>query len=272
MLMDFSCIYCNYLCMTIRKRNIFLITSNFILFIILIMTASIPFIMDAKNDIPYSVIFYSPDFTMPLILLTFSIISIYLIKYYFLKTNSSEIFFFTLFLISTAFDTSRSIIAALSYLQSPEYYNLLISRICYFGKIFGLLSLFLSALFSSDVETKKIGTSTAIIILISYTLSSSIPFSTYKLSTMIQQPGFLNYFIFSVISIEILTIMIFVLNYLQSGKREYLILSISTFMILTGREITFFSTDPVVFLSGLSILTAGTILFTNKIHHIYAWY
>ncbi len=258
--------------MTISKRNIFFVASNIILILVFIITASVPIVIGQKTDIPYSVIFYSADFLLPLILLLFSIIAIYLIRYSFLITNSSEIFFFVLFLISLVFDVSRSLIAAFSYLKFPEYYMLFISRICYFGRFLGLLSLFLSALFSADVETRKTETATAIIILISYILSSSIPFSTYKLATMIQQPGYFSYFAFSILSIEILTVLIFILNYLQSGNSEYIGLSASMFLIFAGREITFFTSEPVLFISGLIALAAGALFFSGKIHYIYSWY
>lgn len=258
--------------MTITRRNIFFIISIIVLLMIMIITFLIPFIVEKIADIPFSVILYSPDFFMPIVLLLFSVISLYYIRYSFLKTNSSEIFFFSLFLISLMFDLTKSYITAFSYFRIPEYYNIYISRVCYFGKFFGLSALFMAAFFTSDVETKKTETSATLIILISYMLSSSIPFSTYKLSTMIQQAGYFSYFAFAVLSIELLTVLIFVFNYFQTGNMEYLMLSLSTMLIFTGREITFFTSEPLIFAAGLICLTAGTVLFTNKVHQIYSWY
>ncbi len=258
--------------MTITRRNIFLLISTFTLFIITALTSSFPFIIQERTDIPFSVILYSPDFFMPVILLLFAAVSLFILRFSFLKTNSSEIFFYSLFLISLVFDLSRSYIAVFTYFKIPEYYNIYASRVCYFGKFFGLSSLFMAAFFTSDADTKKTETGAAVIILISYMLSSSIPFSTYKLSTMIQQPGYFTYFAFSILSIECLTVLIYIFNYFQSGNREYLTLSLSMLLVFTGREITFFLTEPVIFISGLILLITGTLIFSNKVHQIYSWY
>ena len=258
--------------MTITKRNIFLLTSIFVLLFFTLITASVPFIIQQKTEIPFSVILYSPDFFMPVLLLLFTVICLFVIRFSFLKTNSSEIFFFSLFLISLAFDLSRSYIAVFNYFRIPEYYNIYASRVCYFGKFFGLSALFMAAFFTSNAETKKTETTAVVIILISYMLSSSIPFSTYKLSTMIQQPGYFSYFAFSILSIECLTILIYIFNYLQTGNREYIPLSISMVLIFAGRETTFFISEPFVFIAGLIFLSAGTIIFSNKVHQIYSWY
>ena len=258
--------------MTITKRNIFLLISILFLLLLTLITASVPFLIQKKTEIPFSVILYSPDFLMPVILMLFSVISLFLIRYSFLKTNSSEIFFYSLFLISLMFDLSRSYIALFNYFRIPEYYNIYASRVCYFGKFFGLASLFTAAFFTSEGETKKTETTTAVIILISYMLASSIPFSTYKLSTMIQQPGYFTYFAFSVLSIECLTLLIYIFNYLQSGNREYIPLALSMILIFAGRETTFFISDPAVFITGLIFLSIGTVIFSNKVHQIYSWY
>ena len=258
--------------MTITKRNIFLLISIFVLLFLTLITAAVPFIIQNRTEIPFSVILYSPDFFMPVLLLLFTVISLFFIRFSFLKTNSSEIFFFSLFLISLAFDLSRSYIAVFNYFRIPEYYNIYASRVCYFGKFFGLSSLFIAAFFSSNAETKKTETTAAVIILISYMLSSSIPFSTYKLSTMIQQPGYFSYFAFSILSIECLTALIYIFNYLQTGNREYIPLSISMMLIFAGRETTFFISEPFIFIAGLISLAAGTVIFSNKVHQIYSWY
>ncbi len=258
--------------MTITKRNMFLLTAVITLFTITILTALVPFILQKKFEIPFSVILYSPDFSMPLILMLFSITGLVIIRYSFLKTNSSEIFFFSLFLISLVFDLSRSYVAVFSYFRIPEYYNIYASRVCYFGRFLGLASLFTAAFFTFDTETKKIETAAAVIVMISYMLSSSIPFSTYKLSTMIQQPGYFTYFAFSIFSIECLTVLTYIFSFIQSRSREYILLSISMVFVFTGRETTFFISDPARFLTGLILLAAGTAIYSNKVRQIYSWY
>ena len=99
--------------MTITKRNIFLLISILFLLLLTLITASVPFLIQKKTEIPFSVILYSPDFLMPVILMLFSVISLFLIRYSFLKTNSSEIFFYSLFLISLMFDLSDHILHCL---------------------------------------------------------------------------------------------------------------------------------------------------------------
>ncbi|MDX9800360.1 MAG: hypothetical protein RBT69_03375 [Spirochaetia bacterium] len=259
--------------MTITSRN------NIALGIVLLLSFMILFLLAA----PFSIAvaekstvllkdFFTYNYIYSLILIIYALAGILSVRTFFYKTNSLEIFFFMLFLLSIIFESSRSFIIILEYLNSPSSYIMFLSRAAYFGKIFGTGALFTSALFSSAIETRKLDTHVIAIVVLSFLLSSSIPLSDNLLQNSYYRPGFFNYFIFSLIFIDILTAIIFLVIFFQKKNREYVLLAISILLITFGRELSFYFSSPVYFTAGIIFMVIGTFLYSGNLHSIYKWY
>ncbi len=263
--------------MTITQRNNTLLVVIGILLVILLFLAFAPYILYEAGEIEsftaaYKKFCTSPNYIFGFTLLLYSAVSLFFVRLFFYKTNSTEVFFFMLYLISLLFESSRSLILLLKELNSSFVYIMFLSRAAYFGKICGVFSLFVSALSSSDIGISKLNTPIIIIAVLSFMFSSAVPLSDNILDSGYYMPGFFNYFIFTFLFIEFLTVLIFVINYFQKRNNEYFYLALSTMLIVIGREITFYLVSIEYFIAGMAFMIAGTILFSNKLHEIYKWY
>ena len=259
--------------MTITQRNSISLLVIILLLLILSVLIFIPFIFAASDslNIDYADLL-TPNYIYAFLLILFSSVSLFTIRLFFYKTNSLEIFFFMLFLSTMIFETSRPLISILQQLNSPSNYIMFFSRTAYFGKICGTTSLFVSALFSSDLETRKLDTPIIIIIVLSFLLSASMPLSDNVLQNSYYKPGFFNYFVLSFLFIDVLTFMVFIINFFQKKSNEYIFLALSILLISSGRELTFYYAKTEFFAAGIAFMISGTILFSNKLHGIYKWY
>lgn len=259
--------------MTILNRNNFIMGIIYFIFAILILKTVLLFLIsiESGNSNLYQ-IFITPHYILPFFLLVFSVISLFVIRFYFFKTNSPEVFFFIIFLLTFVFDSARTFIYLIDYLNIPFNTVMILSRISYFGKFAGTAALFVSALYSSDFQIRRHGTPLAIISVTSFVLSSSMPLAYDILPNLYLMPGYLNYFIFTIISVQFLAVLIFVIIFFQTKNNEYLLLSLSFILIFAGRELTFYSINIFLFTSGMILLSAGTAFFISKLHYIYSWY
>lgn len=245
----------------------------FLLLLLLAALIAMPFAVFSNNWEEITAYFYSSNnYLYSLILVFYGATSLFLVRMYFYKTNSLEIFFFMLFLSTMFFESARTFILVLEHFDAPRTFLMFFSRTAFFGKIFGTTSLFISALFSSDIEIKKLDTPIIAIIILSFLLSSSMPLSDNILQNSYFRPGFFINFILAFIFIDFLTLLVFIINYFQKKNLEYLYLAVSILFIVTGRELSFYFVSYQAFMAGLILLVSGTALFSIKLHGIYKWY
>lgn len=260
--------------MTIAQRNT---TSFYIIALmagLLLLLTLIPLYLFFSETLKSSAgrIFFNLNYIYSVILILYSALSLSAARLFFFKTNSMEIFFFMLFLSTFIFEISRPVIILVNEFDMPFNYSMFLSRTAYFGKICGTSSLFLSALFSSDIETRKLDTPIIVIIVLSFLLSTSMPLSDYLLQNTYYKPGFFRNFIISFVFIDFLTILIFIINFFQKRNNEYFYLALGLALIVAGRELSFYFTTPSYFISGVVSMIAGTVIFIIKLHRIYKWY
>lgn len=260
--------------MTIKQRNniIFIIISVHLLVILILVAIPCIFALTQEKEITDYKVFLSPNYFFSILILIYATVSIFVTRRSFYKTNSREIFFFILFLSSLFFYAAKPIIIICELLNTPSIYIMFFSRCAFFGKIFGIAALFLSALFSSDLEITKLDTPIILMSVLSYAISASIPLSDNVLANGYFRPAFFNYFMFSLFFMNILIILIFIINFFQKGSKEYLFLSLSVFMIGAGNELLFFSSSTLYFIIGFIFMISGTAFFSHKLCNIYKWY
>ncbi|MCL2481498.1 MAG: hypothetical protein FWF38_07290 [Spirochaetaceae bacterium] len=263
--------------MTITHRNNTLLVIIGILVAVLIFLAFVPYILYMTGEIESAYLAYkklctSSNYIFGFLLILYSAASLFILRLFFYKTSSTEVFFFMIYLVSLAFESSRSLIVILQELNSSFVYIMFLSRVAYFSKMCGVFALFTSALASSDMIINKLNMPVIIIIVISFMLSSAIPLSDNTLDNSYYMPGFFSYYFFALIFIEFLALLIFVINYFQKRNTEYFYLAISLLFIVTGREITFYMVSIPYFSVGMAFMIAGTALFSSKIREIYKWY
>ena len=263
--------------MTIAQRNNTILVIIGILAVILIFLALAPYILYKSGEIEssylaYKKLFTSKNYIFGILLILYSIVSLFVLRMYFYKTNSTEIFFFMIFLASLVFESSRSLILVFQEFNASFVYIMFLSRTAYFSKMCGVFALFLSSLASSDIGITKLNMPVIILFVLSFLFSSTIPLSDNVLENSYYMPGFFSYYLFTLLFIEFLTILIFVINFFQKREIEYFYLALSIILLVIGREITFYMSSFEYFSAGMVFMIGGTILFSNKMHEIYKWY
>lgn len=206
------------------------------------------------------------------LILVFILISGIMLRILFKKTASPELFFYTIFLFSFSFESFRILNIFFYFYQTPLYFCIFNSRLVYFGRIFGILSIFCSSLYAVEIKYQKFNILISVSILLALILAYSLPMdSTILLTNFLYRLGdevgifFLNYaFVFFII-------LNFLIAAIKRQKRFFYIV-LAVFIVLSGRELLFFIANPAMIIINLFLIAGGTILFSRQIDKIYLWF
>jgi len=214
---------------------------------------------------------YVPLWTM-LGAAAYSFIGIILIYHFFEKTQSSEILFIGLFVISLTFEFARIIIPLKNVLPLPAFFLITAPRILFFGRIFGLFSLFASGVYAAGMDAQKQRSFLLMLILAALVIAINVPMDIFAWDSTFQV--YAGYrFMFSVIEIGILAITIasFLITAFTRGSRSYVFIGIGVLLAFAGRNILINSDTWITVLPGLTILSVGTWCICSRLHLVYLW-
>ncbi|MEW5818219.1 MAG: hypothetical protein AB1798_22875 [Spirochaetota bacterium] len=213
-----------------------------------------------------------PNIAYAFFILLFSLITGFLLKTNFKKTSSAEIFFFTIFILSLSLESFRVGQVLLQLQNKSAYFGILLTRIVYFGKIFGVLCLFSSGLFAAGIKYQKFGIIIGFDLLLSLSLASTIPVDFSILhSNFLYKIGNGRELVFAFIVIEIFSVLNYCWAAFTKNDPEYSLIALGLFFVILGRELLFFMPGPVLVCTGFIFLIGGTILFSNRTHYVYLW-
>jgi hypothetical protein len=181
-----------------------------------------------------------------------------LFRVFFKKIGQPEIFFFALFFFSLFLETLRLSTICFELLKLPPFFLIVLSRIVYAGRVFGLMSLFFASLYALDFQYQKFEIVVAVMLLFAFFLSFSVPFDSqllltdglFKLSD--EQGMFIIYF-----SLTVFLVLDCIIAMIRG--RTILIL-IGVVLLLAGREFLFFSLSPLLLVVGSGCLIGGFLL------------
>ncbi len=188
-----------------------------------------------------------------------------------MKRNPSAVLsFFSLFLFSFSLQIFR-----LFFLISPEgqekVYGILFTKIIFFSRALGLGALFTASLFNLELQIQKFGMSLLILLLTSFTLSTRIPVNTSLLTgALINRSTNEKDLAILFLTLEILTIINYLVIAIKQGKNEFYKLALFLFLIFAGGEFLFFMHGPFV-LPGFIFLFTGTGLFLKENRKLFLW-
>lgn len=187
------------------------------------------------------------------------------------KIASPEIFFYAVFLFSFSFEGFRVFFLYIQ-LGMPVFFGLLFTRIVIFGRFFGLISIFLSSLYSLEIKYQNFGVLMGVVLTLSLIAAYIIPLdSSTILSQLIYKPGDEMSFFLANISLGLFAIINFLVAAYQRNKR-FLYITLASLIIFGGRELFLFTTGPVTGSAGICLLFIGTFLFYKQMDRIYLWY
>ncbi len=190
-------------------------------------------------------------------------------KILFKKTGSAELFFLVLFIFSLLFEVFKFGSFFVHYLNWPDALSIFFVKSVYFGRIFGLLAIFFSSLYTLSMDYQKYNIIIGVMALVSFALAIYIPFDTqsplsnglYKLE---DEQG-----VFILLSaIKLLCIINFVVVVF---KRGIFMLLPAILFLLAGRELLLFAPGPVTIITGSVLMLTGIILVDIKMKALYYW-
>lgn len=202
----------------------------------------------------------------------YSLVSMALIYHFFEKTQSPEILFIGFFMISLAFELARLAIPLRAVFPFPSMYLVGATRILFFGRYFGLLSLFAASIYAAGLDAQKqqniflMLTIAAIVIAANVPVDSLVWDSTYKLLS-----GYRLMFTMVEIGFLAITVLTFLVTAYNKGSKRYVFIGIGVFMLFAGRNTLFLSDTWITPFPGLALLVAGTWLVCSRLHQEYLW-
>ncbi len=182
-------------------------------------------------------------------------VAYYFFRVFFKRIGQAEVFFFSLFLFSLVPEALRFVILALQLLAIPPLAGLILSRIVYGCRVFGLFSLFFGSLYSLDLQYQKFEIIVAAALAFAFLLTFSIPFDSqllltnglFKLSD--EQGLFIIYYSL---------IVLLSVNYIISMVRgRVFTVPLGILLLLVGKELLVFTLSPITLSAGVLICLGG---------------
>lgn len=190
----------------------------------------------------------------------------------FRKTAAPEIFLFTVMLLSLAFDAARPAYLLLDSYDVPWYFGVVLSRVVYFGRFFGLFCAFGASLFAVGTQYQRLGTILMVAFVLSFSLAYAVQIDSLGFMATLQYrladgKGIAVLFV----ALQALAVVNFVAGSYIRGTSDYVFLAIGIALASVGRELTFFPAGPVHVLGGTALLLAGAVVFAKKTYALYLW-
>ncbi|QQO09560.1 DUF3631 domain-containing protein [Breznakiella homolactica] len=214
---------------------------------------------------------YVPYISM-ILACTYSLATTILIFYFFEKTQSSEILFFSLFVLSFTAEVMRTAVPLFSVLELPHVYLIMTGRVLYFGRYFGLLSLFAASVYAAGLDIQKQGTVILISFVITMLIAIGIPIDGLSWDTSFTvTTGYSSMFTLAEAGIGFITILSFFIAAYSRGSKEYTFIGIGSLLVYIGRNVLLTADTWPPLPLAIAMLAAGTWLTCTRIHQVYLW-
>lgn len=224
------------------------------------------------NDIP----FFKNNFLA--VMLSFAVLFLYipvcffLLIRYFENTQTSEIIFFTGFLIACMAEISRFFTICMGLWQSFSNILIFAGKIVLFGRTLAPLSFLCAAILSETSQRQDVERNYTIMMAVSIVFAAIIPMNTARIaSTGLVTEGFMFLINILRLTLFITTTLSFLIQGIKKNSMEYKHLASSSFLLILGYSLLV-SCDTFVFLAlGTAGLLFGTYRYLFFIHKMYMW-
>jgi len=214
---------------------------------------------------------YVPYWTL-LGTVTCSLIGIVLIYYFFENTQSPEILFFGLFIISLSFEFIRIVLPLKMAFPFPAMYLIAIFRALFFGRYFGMFSLFAAGVYAAGMDMQKQQNIFLMLVLASLYISLNVPIDILVWdSTFLLWNGYNSMLKVAETGIMVITIITFFVSSINKGSKNYITIGIGVLMAFSGRNILFNSDSWITLFPGFFLLLAGAWFVCTRLHREYLW-
>jgi hypothetical protein len=202
----------------------------------------------------------------------YSLVGIILIYFLFEKTQSQEIMFFSLFVVSLAVESIRITIPLKVVYEFSAVYCVMAARILIFSRYFGLFSFFVSGVCAAGLEMQKQRNAIVVAALAAMAIAMGIPIDGLSWdSSLIMITGYTTMFTIVEGGLLFFTVISFFVAAYNRGSRDYIFIGIGALLAFAGRNILLYADAWLIPFPGLIALAAGTWFFCTRLHQIYLW-
>lgn len=191
---------------------------------------------------------------------------------FFRKINSSQIFFFIIFLYTLSLDGLKILHLFIGLFQLPLNYHGILTRCIYFAKLSGIFFLFSCSLSSNKGNYQSTGLIILIGIFAAVTITTFIPVDSVVLNNaFLNTLGNLTELLIAAGLVLFLAAANYFITGYNQGNREYIVLGISFILIGVGREFLFFLPEGWFMIFGFVFLISGAMLYGKRMYKFYLW-
>jgi hypothetical protein len=188
------------------------------------------------------------------------------------KTQTTEILFFGLFVLSFVFETFRIMVPLQGIFEVSPVLLIAGTRMLIFGRLFGTLALFTSSIYAAGFNMQKQGRVITAIIIGILVVSFRLPVDGFSWDT-----SFTMLFAYSTMLrfteniLAVITGMSFLAASFSKGIGDYRLIALGALLVFMGRSMLSGAETWIVPFPALVILAIGTWFITARLHKVYLW-
>jgi hypothetical protein len=195
-----------------------------------------------------------------------------LIYFYFEKTQCQEILFFALFVFSFSFEMLRFVVSVNESFDLPRIYLIIAGRILLFGRILGILSLFVSSVYAAGFQVQKQSHIILMIFIIPMIIAAGIPIDALSWDSSLNLvSGYSMMLFLTEMGIFLFAIISFFIAAHSRGAKEFIKIGIGSILLFFGRNILLHCDTWIVLPIAVGLLGMGTWYVSSRFHQIYLW-
>ncbi|MDR2808082.1 MAG: hypothetical protein LBB43_03645 [Spirochaetaceae bacterium] len=199
----------------------------------------------------------------------YALVGIVCIYIYFEKTESPEIFFFSFFVLSTAFESLRIITPMSIQYTLPSLYLGIAFKVLFFFRYFGIFSLFVASINAAGMRLKNSLLMSASVALL---IALKVPIDRLSWNSSLGPiAGMSTTFAVVDAGCIVITVLNFFISAYSSGEKNYLFIGAGTLLVFLGKELLISADTLFVPFLGFAFLAIGTWFVATRLHKIYLW-
>jgi hypothetical protein len=194
------------------------------------------------------------------------------ILYSFRKTVSTEIYFFSFWVLSVGVEVLRLAVFNLASGGGSAYWQIAATKALLFARYSGYLSLFASGLYAAGFRNEKLGTVAAVVLAISFGLAAAMPINTGSYAATLElRAGYVEINSILVLAVAAVTVANFLYAAHSTGEASYRLVALGAAAFLAGHRLLTTQWNPIAMVGGFVLLVAGSWLFVSRLHAYYLW-
>lgn len=202
----------------------------------------------------------------------YAVLTLGQILYSFRTTVSSEVYFFSFWVLSLALEVLRLVVFVLAASGGSPYWQMIAAKGLLFSRYAGYLFLFASSLYAAGFRNEKLGTVAALIVAVAVGLATSVPVNTGSYAASLElRAGYaeLHAAFFAVASLVAVADFLYAAS--SAGETAFGTVGLGCAAFLLGRQLLVSQWNPFALVAGFALLATGSWLFISKLHAYYLW-